>query len=1301
MNQFIFRQLNNQNKRPVTKWIVGISFLFLLLGWILATQHQEGIQIEGLKVAFISQDEQTERLHIAFINNAVSDIENAKVALVLAGGFVVKKTEICPLPARMLAGACEFVTLQGNSIAPVDIQFVRVSSETDAFPVMDIPIHPSQRYKKAESLACLDGQENITMFISGGNEINKADLSATVNGQAAEILGIQQVFVGKSNFANVLIKSPQSSNTRIGTRIAVTLAHHDHRWAGVGRVLPLHLTGANLNTSTPQIVQVDTTENGVQLGLSLDNDPLKSEVRISKLFVDEIDITDQCQIKAPVIPYRSGPYYEGICLVDLPKETTRDNLPFNIAIEYQNIGKIKSDNQDVTSPAVLRKTAILRPTLPFAIGNSLQLDIPGCVPIQQIIHRDLFSDSQLLENSQEIRRHHSDICISGWFNKRKQKKLSGLEDICDILAVSEPTENWDGEFQLMSSYLKGFNCHHNNMVGRICHFPSTDSPPLRTSELWWMALKWITKGCRGIQFDLRQRIHNKKVFVPPNPEVIVNSLKELEPFLANASPIKGIATSNQEGLEIGEFMVGADHILITVINDWCSSRHHPNNRGTEFAVRRSVELKVKGLLNSKQYAAWSLSTAIQLQSQVAADTELNIQLRPFSVGEIILLSRNSSAPNIRLSNLNSDDLTDDNLSHEIMPLSTPFVSVTQFDLAESPIIKFPIRNLTGENVRIRGKTETRSANLKLGFDELELAGDESNYLELSVDASKCTHSCHGSFWVYTNSNEKSGFEILVRVNCDEPVRVQPGSIEFGDFNMAGESRKRQIALSSNYGEVNILKVTAESKGKSVPVEIQIDDELNQINVSIQPNDWLDKTFNGTLKVDYSVSELSGTRSVSVPFRGTFIPEVQISPPEIWISHGLGKQLREIRINSQNEMKNLKVNTDASWLSIATPITQSNNHFLIPVTVDVSSTEQNHGHISIESLLPGGPFKTQVPVRIIGRETEKKETTTGTNLLDRVEIFVEKSLIFSHRKLQHIDAMHAVLMLNPSVHLVESSPHYQLLRRVLDGGANDVTPFVIRRGGPYPRRRRKDRDGSRESHPTQYLHIFSILSLPPQTAMSVQGKAFTLQDLIEQSKKECILNGELEWTVSACSYYCVNDSSWQNKYGKEISLVSLTQELLKQKKTACGGTHKLLALARFMKATNLKTDKTTMRLRQEIHDILNEAVKKTWSRQRSDGIFLSDRVLEVQKTSSERNLRYFDVHFTGHTLEWLLIWLGPEAVQDPRITKAVEGLVNSGQELLKTIQPEPGEFNIQTRSEYAALSHAVSALNHYHNLLKKK
>ncbi|NBW86458.1 MAG: hypothetical protein EBR23_06430 [Planctomycetia bacterium] len=221
----------------------------------------------------------------------------------------------------------------------------------------------------------------------------------------------------------------------------------------------------------------------------------------------------------------------------------------------------------------------------------------------------------------------------------------------------------------------------------------------------------------------------------------------------------------------------------------------------------------------------------------------------------------------------------------------------------------------------------------------------------------------------------------------------------------------------------------------------------------------------------------------------------------------------------------------------------------------------------------------------------------------------------------------------------------------------------------------------QGHSAQYLAILAQCRVAANSPVVLQGRSFTVADLIEEEKLSCKSKTELTFALIALAHYLPTDATWTSRDGEKWSLPRLVEEEIVQpiRGAPCGGTHRLFGLAygcqRRLRATG-QLDGPYLRADKYVRDYQNFALTKLQNR---DGSFSTEWFKYAADRDDDVDRK---VQTTGHILEWLVASLDQDRLYEPRVVAAAEFLSAA---LLR----EPSrEWKI------GPLGHALHALNIY-------
>ena len=204
-------------------------------------------------------------------------------------------------------------------------------------------------------------------------------------------------------------------------------------------------------------------------------------------------------------------------------------------------------------------------------------------------------------------------------------------------------------------------------------------------------------------------------------------------------------------------------------------------------------------------------------------------------------------------------------------------------------------------------------------------------------------------------------------------------------------------------------------------------------------------------------------------------------------------------------------------------------------------------------------------------------------------------------------------------------------------------------------------------------------VPSEFEMRIQGKSFTVDDLIAYEQATCRPRTELTFKLIGLSHYLPSDAEWVSNDGQNWSIARLIEEEIAQPVVgaACGGTHRLMGLTYAVK-NRVDEGKPLNGEWKRAEKFLEDFQKYTIGLQNPDGSF-STKWFERREARTDSQRR---VQTTGHILEWLICNLPEEHLTSPEIVKAAAYLSN-------LMYRERGtDWNIGPKG------HAIHALNLY-------
>lgn len=225
----------------------------------------------------------------------------------------------------------------------------------------------------------------------------------------------------------------------------------------------------------------------------------------------------------------------------------------------------------------------------------------------------------------------------------------------------------------------------------------------------------------------------------------------------------------------------------------------------------------------------------------------------------------------------------------------------------------------------------------------------------------------------------------------------------------------------------------------------------------------------------------------------------------------------------------------------------------------------------------------------------------------------------------------------------------------------------------------------QGHEGQFLAMLAQSRVHADYPMKIEGRDFTVLDLVEREKRSCRPKTELTFKLIGLSHYLDSDETWNDDRGSKWDVPRLIKEEMQQPiiGAACGGTHRLFGLSY---AVNRRVHKGQpidgQYRRAEIY--IKDYQKYTFKMQNPDGSF-STRFFSGRGAENDPDRRLLT---TGHITEWLAFSLKRDELTDPQMVRAVDYLASL---LLRGKYPG---------WKVGPLGHALHAINIYNDRVFK-
>ncbi len=194
----------------------------------------------------------------------------------------------------------------------------------------------------------------------------------------------------------------------------------------------------------------------------------------------------------------------------------------------------------------------------------------------------------------------------------------------------------------------------------------------------------------------------------------------------------------------------------------------------------------------------------------------------------------------------------------------------------------------------------------------------------------------------------------------------------------------------------------------------------------------------------------------------------------------------------------------------------------------------------------------------------------------------------------------------------------------------------------------------QGHPGQFLAMLAQMRIKPDHELRVDGRTFTVNDLIEYEQLQCRRGMELTFPLIALTHYRESDAVWRNQSGQTWTIPDLIREEIREpiNGATCGGVHRLMALS-YVVRKRLQRGEPMDGPWAEAKAHADKYITLAFELQNPDGSF-STNWFEGRGADPDRDKH---LQTTGHILEWIVFSVRRESLQHEKIVAATEHLVD--------------------------------------------
>lgn len=1088
---------------------------------------------------------------------------------------------------------------------------------------------------------------------------------------------------------------------------------------------------------------VATTREGVELAVYNESDFHKRALMIDHVRVDGVDVSAKCTVPIGPLPPDYHNYESDLRFMRIPMQwdATDSHL---VGIGFHRLDPASGHAVAGDSQNIL--WSVIRRGMPYAIGYDYDPYLPGCVCVHNGGLRPTIDAAEIARRTMAC----ASVCgrVPVYATMSNGVDADGAADMggsCDFMVVSPPGTSRTGGRDAIRESISFYDRFRESGVPFVTSVTPDAAISFSTQDFHWCTLLALCEGSRGAL--VRQTPDSDTELARSSVSAVGSILEEcrqLESSLAVAEKVDVATSINQEGVHTGILFCGTDELLVFALNEWCTRSSRQAHEPFCAVARSGVEVQLTvGEGWDDAIAVDALHNSQVLLTHVTK-TCIQWTFPSFEIGSVIRIYRKKSSFRSIPAIVGDELRRNIPLSRTVLyPSKSPFLNLGWLEVGSNHRVELLVKNSSLEPVTayVKSVGDQASKPAVVEFPPIEIPAHGGAVLSgnLSVPYSEGTSVTR--LQVYTDKADAAEFDAFIDLDARIALRAEPEFVDFGRYLKNDKSEFKEVSVRSEYPRFRIENVSA----TDVPATVVISGDRKSFRFKPEPA-WGGQ-FTGRLKIQVVVPELNDDRrSLALPFSGESGDEVTANPARLVLYHSLKEETRIVRLRhrSGQPISITKVDASVPWISVreSTPgtekeasvelqispcnqstsdswlniqsksadgqqhLTSLNVKFIgVPASPGNSGADDSAKHVSDESTvvsqIAASPANDGIPPP--RRDPNTKSSVEPNHSEPKTEDVVRqvKTLLNKASRDEPPPGMpnwlkiHHLLTLGDNAFSIESPA----VRNAFDGVLKSESrrgPFAIRRGQPLARQAGEGDLFDHEHHRNQFLQKLSMSGVPLTATLIVDEKPYLVRDLLENSMRETRASGELAWSVTAFSYYQKPGDRWQNKFGEPLSIANLVESLLKEENATCGGTHQYLAMARLLSRPELKKDDLLAKLWPRLERKVEEAVQSLRTNQTEAGDFRLPADLDKQlKKSPLPPPNKITVHYSGHSLEWLVFALPPAKLKEAWVLRAVQRLAEAVDAEFK----EASAIDFQQPDQcyyYGFQSHAVSGLSRWHS-----
>ncbi len=845
---------------------------------------------DDLKVVFAVHDRNSsDRLRIMFVlqNQGAHDCYVTKVRLVREGkngDFGEQTSDLLKLTRRcILYGSWEYGVLSVPDVSDISDTALRIEYLSNG--VSRYTFCNMSEKNRAWSRCLLPSEDMGTLFMcfhASGSVPLDGVINCTVNGLAAKISD-QTSLMTEDNRTLIAIEISTEQRFKVGDRVFVEALMPDGTSiGGATKLFYPFVLGRTQYERVLRVVEVSHENDWIRLSLYNEADFRKSPVVIEKVRLDGRDVTTTSQLPKGALP--PDMHYYDRDKRNMVVHCAGDNAAqHHIEIDYRRLPPLFGQapkgyfDKQTLSFCTLRgvKSEV-------DCGNGWGLSGGVCVEYGGL--RPYPGLAEIRKRCAAIQETDPKLPVYALAAYgREPTAVSMLADCCDFAGVGQPLAASTPSFDRISV----FSNYFRQMDGVSIPWAASLTPDAGTlsspEDMEWLALSALSMGSHG--FLLSPPDHGSEEVLHMCQDAVSGILQDVErlrPLLGLAQRVELRSTCNQDGIRTGFVLCGPSQLLVFAINEWCSRSSFQGKEPFMVVPRHDVEIAVNLGVRWKPKSAVVPFSGQPVSMALENDGQLRLQLPPFQIGQVVLLSRSVVDPSeFKVFQQPAISLCKYGRTRpRITHVSSPVLDLRLIRPGSEHELKISLKSIASRPITITGTSEGErdSKPGTVAVTTTTIAPRAIGEVFLTFKAPIVEGPSTTNVQLRSPDDPDFTTNAYICAEVEALARLEPSLLDFGSFAAQRGSKSQEVRVVSAEPTVRIGRVKVIG---SVPMHVTKSDDLRSLYLNFKSSPEM-ASFASSLDVELISGDSNERLHETVYFIGKAVPTVSAAPSKLFV-----------------------------------------------------------------------------------------------------------------------------------------------------------------------------------------------------------------------------------------------------------------------------------------------------------------------------------------------------------------------------------------------------------------------------------